>query len=57
MAERFDLVIGGGMIVNQDSIWEGDIGVNDGRFAGSALFRATRPANISTRGGCTCCPA
>ena len=33
MAQRFDLVIGGGMIVNQDGVWEGDIGINGGRFA------------------------
>src|SRR5687768_14863706 len=33
MAQRFDLVIGGGMIVNQDGVWEGDIGISGGRFA------------------------
>jgi len=33
MAQRFDLVIGGGIIVNQDGLWEGDIGINGGRFA------------------------
>ena len=33
MAQRFDLVIGGGMIVNQDGVWQGDIGVAGGRIA------------------------
>jgi dihydroorotase len=33
MAQRFDLVIGGGTIVNQDGVWEGDVGISGGRFA------------------------
>ena len=32
MAQRFDLVIGGGMIVNQDGVWQGDIGIAGGRI-------------------------
>lgn len=42
MAERFDLVIGGGTVVNQDGVWEGDVGIRDGRFA--ELGRIARDA-------------
>jgi dihydroorotase len=33
MSETYDLLIKGGVIVNHDGVWEGDIGVRDGRFA------------------------
>ena len=42
MAQRFDLVIGGGTIVNQDGVWEGDVGIEGGRF--TQLGRIPREA-------------
>ncbi len=33
MTVSFDLIIRGGTIVNQDGVWQGDIGIRDGRIA------------------------
>lgn len=33
MANSFDLILRGGTIVNHDGVWEGDIGIRDGRIA------------------------
>jgi dihydroorotase len=33
MTETFDLVIRGGTVVNQDGVWQGDIGIRGGRIA------------------------
>lgn len=33
MAQTFDLIIRGGTVVNHDGIWQGDVGIRDGRIA------------------------
>lgn len=51
MAEIYDLLIKGGVIVNHDGVWEGDVGVRDGRFARlGAIDRSQAAAVFEARG-------
>ncbi len=46
MAETFDLILRGGVIVNQDGIAEGDIAVRNGRIADIGSFRSNLAAEV-----------
>ena len=58
MPQTFDLVLKGGVVVNQDGRGERDVGVNGGaRSPPSATCRRPRPARCSTPRACTSCRA
>ena len=57
MAETYDLILKGGTVVNHDGEGVRDLGVRAGRFAGSAICPAPRPATPSIAAGCICCRA
>jgi dihydroorotase len=53
MAERFDLVLQGGLVVNQDGVMRQDVGVRGGRFAALGdLSGCDTAASISCAGLC-----
>ena len=44
MTAIYDLVIANGTVVNQDGVWQGDIGIRDGRIAGLGAIGAAAGA-------------
>jgi hypothetical protein len=56
MAESYDLIVRGGVVVNQDGEGRRDVGVTAGSRR-SAIWRAPPPTRRSTPRACTCCPA
>lgn len=51
MTSRFDLMIRGGSIVNQDGIWQGDIGITDGRITRLGSLGTSSAAEIIDASG------
>lgn len=46
MVQSFDLILRGGTIVNHDGVWEGDIGIRDGRIAQLGTAASERAGEI-----------
>ncbi len=46
MASTFDVVLKGGVIVNHDGVWSGDIGVSDGRIASLGWIPASAAREV-----------
>jgi dihydroorotase len=46
MAETYDLLIKGGTIVSHDGVWEGDLGMRDGKFARLGVIDRSRAGAV-----------
>jgi len=50
MSDAFDLIIRGGTLVNHAGIWQGDVGVRDGRIARLGAVEGAAEQEIDARG-------
>lgn len=46
MADRFDVILKGGTVVNQDGVGQRDVGLRDGRIAGLGSFDASQAGEV-----------